>query len=165
MLFPYPDISNLLTRWDERHESILGVIKALLEIDIKKIAIKIKEGNNGNDVNTLIKILNNNSLSKVEILTGPLAECINLTKIIIGPLGSSVVEASYNNIPYYVYEPNSNGLTNEELYKSIANKALCSRSVDDLMDNICNKRYLAINKRKIVDAPFMSDINFDCLVK
>jgi hypothetical protein len=163
ILFPYPDISNLLTRWDCRHESVINIIECLYKVGINNIAIKIKEGNNGDDIGTLESILKINHYSEVEVLTGPLKGCIDMARVVIGPLGSSVVESVYNDIPYYIYEPRYNGLSNEELVGSIAGRDFCSRNISELKNNLLNNNFFLMNRKKMLNGIFMSDIDFESL--
>ncbi len=166
ILFDDPPISNLLTEWDYRYQHIVNIIKCLADVGILDVTIKIKEGANEIDIRALQKVLH--SYSNVSIIGGKLSEHISLFSLVVGSLGSAVAEAIYTDIPYYIFEPYYNGVTDKTLYESSIlslGKGGASRDINELKKNILAKNPFLISKEELVKGVNMSDINFNNLVR
>jgi len=120
-------------RRDFRFSIVIDITKMLLNMGFKSIAFKMKPGLGGTEEHKiLVDILEKQNLSKyVDFYFGNFLDVICNARMIIGYLGSSIVEATYMNIPYYIYEPKENGhKSNRYLFKDIA------YNIEELENNI-----------------------------
>ena len=76
-------------------------------------------------------LVHNNLIDDVDILEGSLLKYINHSKRVIGGISSAVGEFSYNKIPYYIYEPESNGY-DKEVISSLTINAEVYRTPEQL---------------------------------
>jgi hypothetical protein len=160
ILFPYPIISNPNSRCDLRFKYVVDVVKCLKDIGIKNLMIKVKDGDNGGDINVLREILDISLHSDVKVETGGFYKYVNLTDLVVGGMGTSIVESAYKKTPYYVYEPYYNGITDDNIKNSILEKGTVFRDIESLKDGVFNGSYSVLNKEDLFEGIKMSEINF-----
>jgi hypothetical protein len=133
---------------DSPKQNIIDVVELLEKIGFKKIAIKIKHTSEEKYINKILK----SKYNKISILKGPLYKHLYKSDIIIGGISSAVVEARYCNIPYFIYEPISNGYPNSLLFNStILSRNLIARTIEELHNNILNKiSIMVVEKIKLI---------------
>jgi hypothetical protein len=124
-----PNDENLNGRNGSRPGTLLEVLTVLKKKSWSKVAIKIKDVT---EKKWLIPMLvHNNLIDDVDILEGSLLKYINHSKRVIGGISSAVGEFSYNKIPYYIYEPESNGY-DKEVISSLTINAEVYRTPEQL---------------------------------
>jgi hypothetical protein len=74
----------------------------------------------------------------------------------VGYLGTGVYESLIMKTPYFIYEPIYCGLTNNNMNNSIINNDYIARNIEDLSENILNKRNIKLSIEELVDGPEMS---------
>ena len=138
ILLSYPNLLNIFNRWDKRFESLKELIFVLQEIGLKNIAIKVKEGSlKSQNIASLV----GSDLVNIDFIDGHLHKSIHQAGLIIGQLSTALVETTYINKPYYVFEPFENGLTEQDIKDSIIDLNLVSRDCNSLRDNILKNNY------------------------
>ena len=80
------------------------------------------------------------------------------TDIVVGPAGTSLIESTICNIPFYIYEPIYLGLSNNDINRSIFAKTNYSRTIIDLKSCLKSNRQTIIPRDKLVDGSHMTDI-------
>ena len=99
-----------------RASNLVDMIDAAREYGFKKIAVKIKHFSEKKLVLDYLQL--GNYLDGIDVLEGHLHEHLSKTKIVIGGISSAIGEASNHQIPYYIYEPKSNGYSLQKLSSS-----------------------------------------------
>ena len=156
IMMPDPDAMNPNNRSDMKNKYILDVINCLKLMKIDKIAVKIKPGPNMNDIKFLQDYFIKNNVDNVEFIQGFGYEAISKSSIVVGYLGTSVYESLIMKTPYFIYEPIYCGLTNNSMNNSIINNDYIARNIEDLSENILNKRNIKLSIEELVDGPEMS---------
>ena len=156
IMMPVPSAMNPNYRWDMKNRYILDVINCLKLMKIDKIAVKIKPGPNMNDTKFLQDYFIKNNVDNVEFIQGFGYEAISKSSIVVGQLGTSAYESLVMKIPYFIYEPMDNGVTDINMKYSIINDDYIARSIEDLSENIFNKKNIKILIEGLVDGPEMS---------
>tara|TARA_B110001469_G_C9642313_1_gene323333 strand:- start:2534 stop:3649 length:1116 start_codon:yes stop_codon:yes gene_type:complete len=156
IMMPVPDAMNPNYRWDMKNRYIFDVINCLKLMKIDKIAVKIKPGPNMNDIKFLQDYFIKNNVDNVEFIQGFGYEAISKSSIVVGYLGTSVYESLIMKTPYFIYEPIYCGLTNNTMNNSIINNDYIARNIEDLSENILNKRNIKLSIEELVDGPEMS---------
>lgn len=160
ILFYQPNLFNYKIPWDITFLTHYKLLSMLDEMGVKNVCIKNKPGNkNLSSINekTLSKFkklyeLENgkNFKIKIEISDEELQVHCEKTHNIIGQVSTSIIECFYKNIPYYIFEPNYNG-SDQNLFKSINlfDKKYINYSINNLKNNIINKKYLKIKNKDL----------------
>ena len=79
--------------------------------------------------------------------TDKFSEIIQNTNIVVGSFSTAFLESLYQKKPYYIYEPERNGLTETELYSNeICSKKFISRDYRDLKKNYSQKFFFCRKK-------------------
>lgn len=119
----------------------VDVIRMLLKLGNRKIAIKIKFKSEDERFfyETILKA--EGLLDKVQIIDGFFYEHVLKARFIIGGISSGVAEAYYHQVPYYIYEPYENGYSDAMIKESkIINPAAVARTIEQLQENILKDR-------------------------
>ena len=128
-------------------EVLKEVLILLSDMKFNKLAVKIKsliEKKHVEDILIKLKM-------KSEILIGQSNEHLSKGKNIIGGISSAVAEATYCDIPYYIYERNDLGNNSYIFNDSLClDESYISRNILELKNNIKNKRSLLQCKDKIL---------------
>ena len=156
IMMSIPSIMNPNSRWDMRSKYVIDVIKCLKSMKIDKIGVKIKPGPNLNDSKFLQDYFIKNNIHNIEFIRGFGYEAISKSSIVVGQLGTSTYESLVMKIPYFIYEPVDNGLTDINMKHSIINDNYVARSIEDLSENIFNKKNVKTLIEGLVDGPEMS---------
>ncbi|MDA7841227.1 hypothetical protein N9A38_00330 [Gammaproteobacteria bacterium] len=156
IMMPDPDALNPNNRSDMKNRYIIDVINCLKLMKIDKIAVKIKAGLDMYDIKFLQDYFIKNNVDNVEFIRGFGYEAISKSSIVVGQLGTSAYESLVMKIPYFIYEPMDNGLTDINMKYSIINDDHIARSIVDLSENISNKKNIKILIEGLVDGPEMS---------
>ena len=156
IMMPDPHAMNPNNRSDMKNKYILDVINCLKLMKIDKIAVKIKTGLDPHAVKFLQDYFIKNNIDNVEFIRGFGYEAISKSSIVVGQLGTSAYESLVMKIPYFIYEPMDNGVTDINMKYSIINDDYIARSIEDLSENIFNKKNIKILIEGLVDGPEMS---------
>ena len=156
IMMPDPHAMNPNNRSDMKNKYILDVINCLKLMKIDKIAVKIKTGLDPHAVKFLQDYFIKNNIDNVEFIRGFGYEAISKSSIVVGQLGTSAYESLVMKIPYFIYEPMNNGVTDINMKYSIINDDYIARSIEDLSENIFNKKNIKILIEGLVDGPEMS---------
>jgi len=135
---------------------VLDALNVCREYGLKNIAIKLK---NKQEKRWMIPILQKNGwYDDVTLLDGMFYCHINKTKRVIGPISSAVGEAMFNDVPYYIFEPESDGYHKKRLQEAkVFNMDTIARNKKELKSilniptgSICvDKKYMFNGKYKI----------------
>lgn len=99
-----------------RAQEMFNMLEAAIESGLRRLAVKIKSHVDREWVKYMLEI--SNWQNKIDVLEGMLFQHILKTKKLIGGMSSAIAEATFHDIPYYVYEPPGNGYQNYELASS-----------------------------------------------
>tara|TARA_B100000686_G_C16804702_1_gene989063 strand:+ start:2013 stop:3680 length:1668 start_codon:yes stop_codon:yes gene_type:complete len=141
---------------DKRYKYLFDVIKVLKSININKIAIKFKEGKviGPNDTGEKIvteQLINLNKYKNISLISGSFSDYVNKTKIVIGQVGTSLIESVICETPYFLYEPIENGLYDYNFINSMICDKSYAKNISDLKKNILSNNCVELVKDKIVD--------------
>ena len=156
IMMPDPHAMNPNNRSDMKNKYILDVINCLKLMKIDKIAVKIKTGLDTHNIKFFQDYFIKNNIDNVEFIRGFGYEAISKSSIVVGQLGTSAYESLVMKIPYFIYEPMNNGVTDINMKYSIINDDYIARSIEDLSENIFNKKNIKILIEGLVDGPEMS---------
>jgi len=161
ILFPVSNLRAVFSRPDKVLFFITQVVNMLKEINLNRIAIKLKQGifkeQNKKFVETKFSGL-------VDFEEGPMHLALNKTERVIGQMASTIGEAAYSSVPYYVFEPVEFGLTDSELNDSIINPELIARTTKQLRSNILNKTFVNRSIKDLSHNVQLKDIDFKSLL-
>lgn len=169
VLFNDATFSNLLGEWDYRYNYIVDVVKSvIMGTGTRRIIIKVKKGSeNHAKILILRSVLNRHGYNDIAIVGGQLYDHIQSCDLIVGSLGSAMIESIYNNVPYYIFEPYYHGISDKRLYsESILSSqdVVVSRTACELRENIELGKDSFIGKKDLFYDTTMSNINFDNLI-
>ena len=148
---------------DKRYKYLFDVIKVLKSININKIAIKFKEGKviGPNDTGEKIvteQLINLNKYKNISLISGSFSDYVNKTKIVIGQLGTSLIESVICETSYYLYEPIENGLYDYNFINSMISDKSYAKNINDLKNNILSNNSVELVKDKIVDGKSINSV-------
>ena len=143
ILMPYPWTNSVNGLWDSRYRYLIDVINVFRKLSIDNYAIKIKIGHDSDELEKVKMITN------ADVLSGFFHESIQKCKLIVGTLGTSLVQSILYDMPYYVYEPFYNGLSDKNFSNSIIKDSVVSRNIENLEYNISNSNPTELNKSMI----------------
>lgn len=139
----YPHLHNPQARWDSAYQSLLEVIAVLRNLGQTRLAIKAKPGDYYTAQGTIEKdpiaqaAAADPALAGIDILGGQLHEHIGKTRCVVGQISTAVLEAFYQDIPYYVYEPYADGKSDAMIQSAtILSLATIARTPEQLQDLI-----------------------------
>lgn len=90
-----------------RPNTLLEALRVADEAGLKRLAIKVKD--RSEEAWVLPVLEKSGYLNRVTILSGPYSDHVVHARRVIGGISSAVGETAYHGIPYYIYEPISNG--------------------------------------------------------
>lgn len=156
-----PRSYSLHSRWDMQLKHSIDVLLLLQLLKYKKICVKIKPEEKKNEkFNLFLKNILKKKNINCDILEGPIEQHLSSTKNIIGGISTTLWEAAYLNIPYYIYEPIELGLRNFQIKKSEEfNIRQVARSIKDLKKKIEKKNFYKANKKKLFYGVDLDKIN------
>ena len=152
-----PNTRNLSCTYESYILTELEILRVFSLLRYKKIAIKIKEGSKSlleqqlrsfDLYSEMYEKMYKNKLDlNIDFVSGKFADVIIKGKPIVGAFSTSFFESLYQKIPYYIYEPNRNGLHNKDLKANqICNKRYILKSMFKLKTDLLNKNYSSANK-------------------
>lgn len=139
---------------------ILDAIKVLFDIGKRKIAVKIKPGNKFMQDWEVQDLLLKHFKQKlnIDILTGEFYEHVQKAECVIGQGTTAVIETFFHDIPFYIYEPYENGMTDETINSSkIFNLETVARTPEELKEMIVTrKKSVQVEKKYVFSGPEFS---------
>ncbi len=144
-----PNDLQIQGRNGSRPDSLLTAIEAAMSAGLLRLAVKIKHVT---EKVWVIPVLQKAGyLSNVTLLEGSLFDHINSTHRLIGGVSSAVGEATYLSIPYYIYEPFSNGYSAAQLASAlIINEGGVARTPAQLRELLNRPEGSVINDRALL---------------
>jgi len=168
ILFPYGFIFSPYCRWDKKYKYAIDAANVLASLGYKDIKVKMKPGFEPFDrelENQLMRrLLDKNNHTNVEIIFDKLSDHLNNTSLIVGQMSTAIIEAIYQDIPYYVYEPYSLGSTERMIKESILDISVISRDIYELKKSIFGKNSIRLDKDKIFNGIKLDDIDYKELI-
>jgi len=169
ILFPYGFIFSPSCRWDKRYQYVVDVAGMLLSLGYKDIKVKMKHGFEPFDretENQLMKeLLDQEGYFDVELIFGSLFDHLHNASLVVGQIGTAIIETIYHKIPYYVYEPYSLGLSDATLKGSILDIKIISRDVHELRKSILKQNIVKLNKREIFGGDVLDSIDYENIIQ
>jgi hypothetical protein len=163
ILMPFPNLLNSNSRWDRRYKQVIDIARCLYSLGFCRIAVKVKQGKYEQDTIKIMNSIIKHEAINLSIVTGPSHKVIHSSLRIIGQLGTSIVEANYSMIPYYIYEPYENGITDNDIKKSIVNAQPIARNIIELESNLINNKCISLDKTDLCSGIDMVNIDFSSL--
>ena len=116
-----PHQINPNSKWDKRFQISIDVIKLLQKLKINQIALKIKDGDDIDNVRKIYEKLFrlNNLKNNPEIITGEFSKYLLHVDIVVGQISTALYETACAKVNYYAYEPYQNGLTEFSISQSV----------------------------------------------
>ncbi len=148
IMMPVAHPHNLHSRWDMRTQYINDVLDIIKDMNISNIGIKIKAGL-GDNLCDIEKQIITRDCRNISIIDKPSFKVLNHARCIVGQLGTTLLEASLLEIPYYIFEPVYCGLSIDDVENSIVSEEFVARSIKQLEKNIHSDRYVLFKKDKI----------------
>ena len=151
-----PNTRNINCTYDSYILTELEILKVFSILGYKKIIIKIKEGSKSlleqqlrsyELYNEMYEKIYNKKLDlNIDFVSGNFADVIVKDKPVVGAFSTSFFESLYQKTPYYIYEPNRNGLNNKSLKDiQICSKRYILKSTLKLKSDLSSKKYLSVN--------------------
>jgi hypothetical protein len=166
VMFPYPFLHSPYGRRDKKYKYVIDVVDALESLGYENINIKIKmkmgfETYRTQEDELMRNLLNKNDYSDVEMIFGEFSDCLKNAELVVGYMGTGVVESIYRKVPFYIYEPKSFGMTNDFINKSVFIKnSQISRDLNHLKESISKCTSVSLDLNKIFDGVDIGDIDF-----
>lgn len=168
ILFPYGVIHNPDCRWDKRFKYVIDVASCLKELGYTDISVKIKSDTSKDrkisDIDMLRLLLDKNGLSEIDIIHGELHEHMSSAKLFVGQLGTAVIESLYMEVPFYVYEPYSAGITDGVLADTGVSIDMVTRTILSLKKLIDTKQSLQLDNEKLFSGEEIQKIDYLSLI-
>jgi len=167
IMFPYGSITNPNCCFDKRYKYILDVVTMLTDNYDSTILIKLKtsfDKYKDDETNLLRTVLDYHGYKKVGFTSGTFSECLGSVQYVIGQIGSAIVESVVVDVPYYIYEPTSLGVTNIFLKQSVLSNSVVNRSIEELNQSILSLNHVVLDREKIFDCKGLDDVNFNELI-
>ena len=124
-----PCVINPQTDYLSPPTSLKEILRCLIDMGYANIAVKVKVPEETEYVQEVMNELGIN----LKILYGKMRDHIFKTKAVVGGISTTLVEAEYVGIPYYVYEPVENGYLDEWFDKSfVVSRETIARNPDEL---------------------------------
>ena len=110
------------------------------------------------------KLLRNRA--NVEMVFGEFSDYLSNACFVVGYIGTAILESFYRNVPYYVYEPISLGMSDNFIDNSvIINKENISRTIPDLKRSIIDKNFVVLDRDKVFDGVDINEIDFNQIIQ
>jgi hypothetical protein len=164
IMFPYGSLTNPNCCFDKRYKYILDVVTMLTDNYDSTILIKLKtsfDKYKDDETNLLRTVLDYHGYKKVGFTSGIFSECLGSVQYVIGQIGSAIVESIVDDVPYYIYEPTSLGVTNIFLKQSVLSNSVVNRSIKELNQSILDLNHVVLDREKIYDCKGLDDVNFN----
>ena len=162
-----PYIFNLNVTWDNQILIELSILNILQKLGYKNVLLKTKKSakkkKNTQNKDILIykkmfkKIYKKNLNLNLEIKSGEFSKIIEQCKLVIGGLSTAYVESCFHNVPYYVFEPEKNGINSKGL---IISKKNISKLEKNLETNLLKKKWKKLDVEKLLVSKKLSEIKF-----
>tara|TARA_B110000967_G_C18895765_1_gene570515 strand:- start:1388 stop:3136 length:1749 start_codon:yes stop_codon:yes gene_type:complete len=169
VMFPYGMVHSPYCRWDQKYKYVIDVVNTLDDLGYKSIKIKMKEGQDPykEKENQLMRtLLNNYNHAGVEMIFGEFSDYLNSAEFVIGYISAGTIESIYRDVPYYIYEPQSLGMTDSFIKKSsIIDRNQIARDLVHLKKLISNNNFVLLDKDKIFDGIDIDEIDFMGIAK
>jgi len=170
IMFPHGMIYKPSCMDDQRYKYVFEVIEVLISLGFLEIQIKIKDGGSQEGRHTELKfmkyLIDKFNHSNVEFIFGELFEYLPDSRIIVGYLGTAIIESVHAKVPFYVYEPKTLGMSDDFIRNAvILNENQISRSVTDLRSAIINKEYIELDEDDIYDGIHLQNIDYLKIIK
>ncbi|MDC0253314.1 hypothetical protein OAK75_00350 [Bacteriovoracales bacterium] len=165
IMFPYPKNGNPQTFWDRRREYVKEVYKVLDKGHFDQIGIKIKPGmpNEANeDKDALLNIFEKEIAEGLVILEeGPMYKCIARYRVLVSGLSTTLFEAKFLDIPFYIYEPSYGGVTDKEISMGcFYSRDEVARNIVELEENINKNRSVKVQKTYLLEGDDLLSFDF-----
>ncbi|HIF15601.1 MAG TPA: hypothetical protein EYQ86_09960 [Bacteroidetes bacterium] len=137
-----PNQHNPNARWDQRYKITIDAVKVIHSLGLNSVAVKIKDGVNRDKEIQMYKnhFTDSDQSYCPDIIIGEFNQYLSKTKFIVGQISSALFEASCKKVPYIVYEPYDNGVTDYSLKESILiNRDSIARDTHELGEMIRRK--------------------------
>jgi hypothetical protein len=131
-----PCTLNVSTNYLSPRDSLREILNCLRELEITRIAIKLKVEAERHYVQSVLDELN----LKADILVGKFNKVLGKTNAVIGGISTAVAESAFVGIPYFVYEPLENGYLDEWVNSSVViSRESIARNSEELRNLIMEK--------------------------
>ena len=169
IVFPYFFAHSPYGFFDKRYKYVVDVSKTLISLGYKDIRVKMKQGSDHyreNENQLMRSILAKNGLSTVDLVFGVFSDYLQSSKFFVGPMGTSFFEATYKKVPFYVYNPQSFGISQGVINRCyLFNRIEIVNSLSILKENISGKVLTFYDDKEVFDGANIGDINFQKLSK
>jgi len=156
--------NNPESRWDQKDKIMDDILSVLQDTKYSRLLIKIKGGYYDN-IDYYYKSIKKykSYFTVLDISSEPTHKVLSMGEKCIGQVSSAILESTYLNKDYYIYEPYENGKTDEMINSSESFKrSSISRNIDELKMNLINKSPSFIGSReKICDGLDLSTIDYN----
>ena len=162
-----PYIFNLNVTWDNQILIELSILNILQKLGYKNVLLKTKKSSkkkkNTQNKDIFIykkmfkKIYKKNLNLNIEIKSGEFSKIIEQCELVIGGLSTAYVESCFHNVPYYVFEPEKNGINCKDL---IISKKNISKLEKNLETNLLKKKWKKLDVEKLLLSKKLSEIKF-----
>ena len=132
-----PCTLNVSTNYLSPRDSLREILNCLRELEITRIAVKLKVEAERHYVQSVLDELN----VKADILLGKFNKVLGKTNAVIGGISTAVAESAFVGIPYFVYEPLENGYSDEWVNSSVViSRDSIARNSEELRNLILGKK-------------------------
>ena len=162
-----PYIYNLNTTWDNQILTELSILNILQKLNYKNVVLKIKMGAKKKKdsqkksiyiYKKMFKKIYKKSLDlSFDIKEGEFSKILEESKLVIGGLSTAYLESCFYNVPYYIFEPEKNGIYNLDM---ILPKSNVIRLEKNLVSNLREKNWKRIDVKELFTGKELSKINF-----
>ena len=167
VIFPYGKLYSPNCKRDQKYKYVLDVVDSLSDMGYDHIRVKMKRGHvpYKKEENLLMKKLLRNR-ANVEMVFGEFSDYLSNACFVVGYIGTAILESFYRNVPYYVYEPISLGMSDNFIDNSvIINKENISRTIPDLKRSIIDKNFVVLDRDKVFDGVDINEIDFNQIIQ
>jgi len=169
VLFPYGALHSPYCRWDKRYKYVIEVVSLLKSLGYSNIVVKMKNGFDryrDNENNLMRLLLNDAGCKDVEMVFGLFSDYVDKAQIVIGPMGTAILESLYREIPFYAYEPEYLGITDWFMKNSMfVDCSSVSRDIKKLKRLIQNHLPMQLDHDKVFNRGSIRNLDFGELVK
>jgi hypothetical protein len=168
VLFPYGYIFSPYCRWDKKYKYVIDVVDVLSNLGYKDIKVKMKPGfepfNRETENQLMRDLLDKNNHIDVKMIFGEFSDYLRDSSLVIGQMSTAIIEAVYQETPYYVYEPYSLGFTEKMIRESILGISTISRDTYELKKKILDENDVRLDKGKIFNGIKLNDLDYKKLI-
>ena len=164
IMFPYGMVHSPYCRWDQKYKYVLDVVAVLHSLGHSDIKIKMKRSQDPDkeEENCLMSdMLNKRGYSNVEMVFGEFSSYLGDAIFVVGYLGTAIVESVFRDVPFYVYEPPSLGMSDKFINNfTIIDRRQISRNLIDLHSSISQNDSVFLDEGMLYDGVEINQINF-----